>query len=308
MYIVQLKNIIKNFYFNNNFSVRKVSEIFDIPKSTIHRWIHYDNLNIKINKKTKENHSDKYKKIIYDNLIKNPLIYAKNLKKIIFNETSHYISLSSIYIYMHQLGFSYKKIQKRNFSNSILLLQKQQEFKNKIKNININNIICIDETYFHDNEENNYGWILRSTTIDTIIYTKANPTKYTLIMAITPKKVLSYSLFKNTNIDQHLFLDFLKNKVLNISQNKYILMDNVKFHKTKIIMDLFNSSSNKPLFIPPYSPQFNPIENLFSVLKKNYKTNNKIDNIIANLDINIRNLYTHAFRNDKKINNIFYLK
>ncbi len=50
MHNKELINIIKKFYTNNNFSIRKTAEIFNIPKSTIHRWLHFDMLKNK-NKK-----------------------------------------------------------------------------------------------------------------------------------------------------------------------------------------------------------------------------------------------------------------
>ena len=37
MHNKQMINIVQNFYNNNNFSVRQVAEIFNIPKSTIHK-------------------------------------------------------------------------------------------------------------------------------------------------------------------------------------------------------------------------------------------------------------------------------
>ena len=86
-------------------------------------------------------------------------------------------------------------------------------------------------------------------------------------MAISCDNIVSYEIFKNKNIDQFIFYNFLKNKVFPICNNKYILMDNAKFHKTKILFDLFRESKNTVLFIPPYSPQYNPIENVFGIIK-----------------------------------------
>ena len=90
-------------------------------------------------------------------------------------------------------------------------------------------------------------------------------------------------------------------------------MDNVLFHKTKIICDLFNKSTNKSLFIPPYSPQFNPIENVFAVIKNQFKysfyeqlnTKHKICHILDNLVVNFNDFYKHAFRNNSLNTNIF---
>lgn len=260
-------NIIKNFYSNNNFSIREVAKIFNISKSTIHRWIHINNSNETNKINPKLNKINKYKKIIHEQIIINPLLNAKELQNIILEKTKIKISTSSIYIYIHQLGFTFKKIPKRNYTDKDILLKKQQIFENKIKSIKFKNIICIDESYFYSNTNNDYGWINIKNKSETLIYNKANPIKYTLIMAISCDNIVSYEIFKNKNIDQFIFYNFLKNKVFPICNNKYILMDNAKFHKTKIIFDLFKESKNTVLFIPPYSPQYNPIENVFGIIK-----------------------------------------
>jgi transposase len=47
----------------------------------------------------------------------------------------------------------------------------------------------------------------------------------------------------------------------------YLVMDNVRFHKTKLVVNLIESHGHHAIFLPPYSPFLNPIENLFSQWK-----------------------------------------
>lgn len=84
--------------------------------------------------------------------------------------------------------------------------------------------------------------------------------------------------------------------------NHYFLMDNVSFHKTKIVTDIFLLSTNKLLYIPPYSPQFNPIEETFSQFKRNlnhFKKYTIIHKIIKSINLisstNLLNYYNHSF-------------
>jgi transposase len=314
MHNKQMINIVQNFYNNNNFSLRRIAEIFNIPKSTIHRWICYNQIvkNSKNNtKKLKQNLSAQIYMKIIDNQIKiNPFLSAKDIQNIIFLETKSKISVGSIYIYIHKLGFTFKKVPKRNYSDKNKLKLLQDLFKNKIKNIKFKDIICIDETCIYSNMINEYGWVKKD--YDTLVYTKANPKKYTIIMAISCNKIIAYEILKNINVDQNLFHNFLKNKVFPLCNNKYVLMDNVRFHKTQNIIDLFDTLNNKILFIPPYSPQFNPIENVFGVIKNKYKKINdknncekNIINIIENFDYDLWNFYDHAFNDTKTIINIF---
>lgn len=230
MHNKDLINIVIKFYNNNNFSIRKTSEIFNIPKSTIHRWLHLD---FSFNNKFKKtnNSVNEYKKFISIELKNYPFNRAIDLQRKIFSKFNVKLSLSSIYIYIHQLGFKFKKVPKRNFTNKNLLIQQRQNFTNKIKNIKYKDIICIDESYFYTNSFNDYGWLHKN--LETYVHNKANPIKYTLLMAIDSKKIISYEIFKNKNVDQNLFLNFLKTKVFPLCDNKHILMDNAKFHKNK---------------------------------------------------------------------------
>jgi len=167
-----------------------------------------------------------------------------------------------------------------------------------ITNIDIKKIICIDETYIHSNFCVNYGWSKIGEPI--IHYNKSNPIKYSIIMGISINKVVSYKVF-NKNINSNIFYDFMTH-LNNLYHNHYFLMDNVRFHKSKIISDLFINSTNKILYIPPYSPQYNPIEEVFSFMKRHIKNlSNK--NIIKKLNNSIKqikkthllNYYNHSF-------------
>ena len=94
-------------------------------------------------------------------------------------------------------------------------------------------------------------------------------------------------------------------KICNVCKNKSFLMDNVSFHKSKIIKNIANNSSNNLLFIPPYSPELNPIEEFFSLLKLGIKDNsNNRSNIRSNItlelnklkNMNLQNYYKHSFQ------------
>jgi transposase len=47
----------------------------------------------------------------------------------------------------------------------------------------------------------------------------------------------------------------------------YLVMDNVRFHKTQEVRDLIEERGHNVLYLPPYSPFLDPIENLFSQWK-----------------------------------------
>ena len=62
------------------------------------------------------------------------------------------------------------------YSNKKVLEQKIKEFKKIIKNIKLNNIICLDEIYVMSNICHNFGWSKKGKRIEK--YIKSNPKKY----------------------------------------------------------------------------------------------------------------------------------
>ena len=48
-------------------------------------------------------------------------------------------------------------------------------------------------------------------------------------------------------------------------------MDNLGFHKSDEVMDLYDELDIMPILNVGYSPDFNPIESVFSIVKNNYK-------------------------------------
>lgn len=261
---IRLYNIFNNF--------RYVGKLLNIGKSTIHRWV--NNMHICTRKKHKINIDIVvgFIKTIIDN---NKFITVKSIKNKIKHKFKFVLSLSFIYnLITKTLKYSYKKINNKLYNKSIhILKQKQKKFLKTIKNIDINKIVCIDETYFHSNNSKKYGWSQIGTRI--VHYKKSNPIKYSVLMSITNKQIVNYEIH-SCNINTNIFYNYMV--CLNdIFKNHYFLMDNVSFHKSKIIKNIFNNSTNKLLFIPPYSPELNPIELAFSQLKRNISYINKFN-------------------------------
>jgi transposase len=67
------------------------------------------------------------------------------------------------------------------------------------------------------------------------------------------------------------FAEFLNKVIHDLSLNgisgAYIIMDNVRFHKIDIVVNLIESHGHKAIFLSPYSLFLNPIENLFNQWK-----------------------------------------
>jgi predicted DNA-binding protein YlxM (UPF0122 family) len=74
MYPKNMISIVANFYNNNDYSIREIADIFNISKSTIHRWLNSDNI---IHTHKKHNDIIDIKLDIKKLLTQNPFITAK---------------------------------------------------------------------------------------------------------------------------------------------------------------------------------------------------------------------------------------
>jgi len=293
MYSEDLKKRAINLYHKIK-SYRTVENLLNIGKSTLQRWVVFSK---KINDTPCiDNIVAQIKQYLDDNKFVTLVKIQSNLLKK-FNKK---YSIGFIYnIIKKTLKYSYKKISNKYYNKSLdTLKQKQQLFIDTIKDIDKNKIICIDETYIHSNYTTNYGWSKIGEPI--IQYKQVNPVKYSIIMAISNKRIIDYKI-NNKNINSKIFFEFMSN-LNNQYNNYYFLMDNVSFHKSASICNIFINYTNKLLYIPPYSPEFNPIEEVFSQIKRLIR-NHPYSNIIKKFKICIKevkqkhlfNYYKHSF-------------
>lgn len=307
MYPKIMHEVVRRIYINCKFSIRKIANLFHVSKSSVHNWIRNKSF-IKVDKNKSKSRIkiDKIKQYIEKLVTNNPFITIDTIKKQIKNDLNIDISNSSIYKYLKILNFSHKRVSKKLYGKSIDdLIKQQKKFMSQVNKIHISDIICYDESYFLSNQYFEHGWSKCGSRIHC--YEKSNPIKYSLMMAIGSKGIIKSEIHK-TNIGTDLFFNFLFDLLKN-HKNKYILMDNVSFHKSKKIIKLINDSGNHMLFIPPYSPQFNGIEYVFSMIKNKYRSiKNDNSNAIKNItdiinnfqDHNFSHIYKHCYRNNQK--------
>jgi len=73
-------------------------------------------------------------------------------------------------------------------------------------------------------------------------------------------------------VNKVIFETFI-NKFLipNLGSAKYVVMDNVRFHKNSDIISSIEKAGAKVVFLPPYSPDLSPIEKMWSKVKEKLK-------------------------------------
>jgi len=233
--------------------------LYGVSRSTYYNW---RNNTSKIRKKI----TPEIKCYMRSYVIKRVNFNYKLLIKSIRINFSISISKSSIYNILKQMNLTKKKINRRLVPSK--KSDKKNKFKNKIKPINLDNIISIDETSIDTHLSHNYGWSVKGKRIVKKI--KATKYRYTLICGISNKKVINTRMVKNS-ANGESFIKFLEDliKKLQTTKKYYLLLDNARIHHTKKLKDYINSISNiEIIYNVPYMPEYNPIEYVFNDLKK----------------------------------------
>jgi transposase len=95
--------------------------------------------------------------------------------------------------------------------------------------------------------------------------------KFSIIGAIGIACVVA-AMYVQTAVNTEIFETFVKQLLIpKLVAGKYVVMDNIGFHKSNVIVKLIESTGAKVVFLPPYSPDLSPIEKMWSKVKENLK-------------------------------------
>lgn len=270
-------------------SCRKVASNIGCSKSSISNWTKDINDYTNYIKSSSNRHSYKINKTILetirDSVTKNNFLKLNQIQSIIEETLGITLSLESIRKCLKIQKFSRKRIKKivvkskEYYQN---LKNQREQFIKRIKSLQIDNIISIDESSFNKEMKESYGYSeIGKPVIQTT--TSQRHQKYSLLMAITNNKVLSYQIHKGS-INKEIYYSFLNSMITELrkeEKNYYFLMDNVSFHHSHTIKKLISDNNYQIIYTPPYSPELNPIEMTFSVLKNNFKSTNIEHSLIS---------------------------
>ena len=146
----------------------------------------------------------------------------------------------------------------------------QQLEQNASREDGSRDVVYVDESGFHDNIRNEWGWSPRGEII--IGERKSKPTeKLNLIGGLINNEIiapLAYASYTDTEI----FNTWLEKCLIPVlPKNCIIVMDNASFHKSEETRSIIKENGHQLLFLPPYSPDLNPIENYWAILKGKLK-------------------------------------
>jgi len=286
---------------HKGYSVKHILDMYKISNGSLYNWISKQgSLFTKTIRRTKI--TAPIKCYIRAYVIRNVNFNRYKLIKLIKKNYNVLISVSSIYNILKQMNVTKKKIYKRNKFSSVQKFKRAiNEFKNKIANIDINNIISIDETSIDTHICHNYGWSKKGAII--VKTNTKQRIRYTVICAITNKNILHTQIIKGScNGEQ--FKNFIIDVINKLSKKRkhYFLLDNAKIHHYTKLKEFINGKTfTEFIYNVPYMPEFNPIEFVFNEVKHTLKKNN-----ITNLNI-LKNI-NKAFKNVNKYNLLKYYK
>jgi transposase len=280
IYSYDLKMSVINFRKSCDWNLDNAVKIFGASKSSIYGWIKmYSNdlliRNSNVRTFYESKITDEIKKYVVSYVTKRVTFNVKKLNRCIKNNFNMTLCKSSIYNILKQNNMSYKKIGKKIIPINKNIDEQIKNLKEEVKKYKSDKVVSIDESSFDIQICSKYGWSKKGETIKKIIKTTDRKRK-TLTLAITKNRIVGYNIV-NGSSNGNNFCNFLKNDILPHIENGIILMDNVRFHHSKIVTDAINTTTNKIIYNVAYNPDTNPIEFCFSPIK-NIVSNKNITN------------------------------
>ncbi|KAF0989586.1 hypothetical protein HZS_5777 [Henneguya salminicola] len=153
------------------------------------------------------------------------------------------VSRSKICKVMKQADITLKRIKKKA---SITLSQDHQQSRSRYASLFLSKrdrtFLFLDESGFNLHTSINYGY--SDKNVDAVLF-------------VPPNRGINVSTCCCFN--ERTF-----------TGRPIVVMDNVRFYKSREVLNLLNSLDIEYMFLPIYTPQFNAIEGFFSALKSNY--------------------------------------
>ena len=260
-------------------SLRKTARLLQVCHTTVSRWLknpckaprkHYSSRPLK---------SEVIVETIRIAIMNDPFISIRKLQALLKETLAVQVSVELVRIAIKRLGLSKKKAKffgkpsNLEEATDVFLKHRKEAIENKL------NILSIDETSFGRNGFECRGYCEKGKKL---FVQKRRPqmTSTTVLACATSDGWKCLKQHKG-GVNTQVFLKFLES--IDIEPNSIILMDNVRFHHSKAVVDFIASKQAKVLFTPPYSPWFNPIEMCFSIVKRHFRVHQDIEKAFDSL-------------------------
>lgn len=291
MYSKDVRKIAERLY-KNILSFRKVALIIGSSHSSIYRWLNYPIKNRKIQIKKLNSQTILDSIILY--IKTHPFCSVKDVNQIFFKTYNINVSDELVRLTIKN-SCNFTKKRARYFSQPKNEKEKLTTFLNKRK-IFVNDnrtFVSIDETSFGRNFSPAIGYAIKGQRLNIKRLTPRITTCSVLAVVSKIHPIIFKEKIGSFNTDS--FCDFLN--TLNFPKKTVFLLDNVSFHHSRKVKELFELKDWDFLYIPPYSPIFNPIEGVFSIVKRNYYKFMNIKNAFSSVTAShINSFFNHSMK------------
>ena len=273
---IDYKETAVNYYLVEDKTQEEVCKVFNCSRRSLMRWVKQHENEGKIKGYERKPKAYKVHKEHVDFLLqeikKNKTITIDDLLYLLKNKfPDAQLSQSHLHRIIRDNNITLKLTRIRHepvkrFGKDIDINNNLKDFYNEIKQYNIEDIICIDETSIKSLQKRNhcYSGIGKRCVIKT--QSQEVFKKYTGIFAISVNGVVGWDLYEKSGINADRMVEFLEKHITNEFKNKIIILDNASSHRNPKVKEIINQH-NHLLYAVPYQHFTNSIENYFSMLK-----------------------------------------
>lgn len=263
--------------YDNCKSLRKASALSGISKSSISRWKN------STERKPYKNRGSKLDNPIVIDVIKCCLQLHRFAT--VYEIRQHLQETCKLDVSNELLRLFIKKTMKMSNQkprfypepNETTLKQKTKEYIEQFeKALEIPNctLVSIDEVGFSSNTRPLKGLNRKGTRFQVHFRPCSSEKEHISCCCSIYNSKLTYSRLQG-HFSKSTFLNFLEKQKYPI--DSILLMDNVRFHHSKIVKEYCFTRKWHIVCTPPYSPWFNPIERAFSIIKNHFRKHRSIE-------------------------------
>lgn len=250
-------------------SLRRVSRVYGVSKSTLQRWVSQaPRCQVRRRKRSTAALTREVQQVMEACISRNPFTTMEDLAREVSVKCKLKRSARTLGRYRTMLRYTRKKAY-RTIKHASDHSEKVTEFCRRLSDHSYQDVICIDEAGFYLGDMFRYGYAKRGSRLNVPASRTLRRTKLTLIAAIGAAGVLHYKILTK-NCKKEDFVAFV-GELPYLPDGTAVVLDNIGFHHSKETVAALQEKGATPLFTPAYSPEFNAIENFFGTIKHLYR-------------------------------------
>lgn len=146
------------------------------------------------------------------------------------------------------------------------VMEKRKNWNEKQPELAAERLVFIDESGVNIDLTRRYGRAAGKARVHD--YAPLNtPKNTTLVSSVRLDGTTAYEYFQGS-LTGEKFLNYVrKTLVPTLRKDDIVVMDNLRSHKVKGVVEDIEAVGAKVMFLPPYSPDLNPIEMMWSKIK-----------------------------------------